>query len=749
MRTASGQADGVIAARASTDVFSRLSPLFECDTEADGWERCANIARELFGADNVGAVEFVSVDSVVVRAVSGAQLSPKGSTIRVVNRSGPVGGAAIGQVIISNDLDAEARFTPHQVLIDGGVRSCALLSLQLADGHVVVIGVHSYELDHFTEDDGASLKVLGEVFTHALNRLRAPSLGAANAQVDALTGIMNRTASLEAYDTLLNAGRTPAALVVNLDGFKGVNVDLGQRSGDTVLQTVAQRIESAIGPDDTVGRLSGDEFLVLAANGDGELLAERLITHIEATIELGSRTTQISAAIGIGRPRQGDDALAVVERADRLMRQAKHSGRGEIRCDVEVAPLAGPTAPSGDQSIPADHILDAAIAGLRVVVQPIVDPRTGHIHGVETLARGPVGHLLEYPDRLFQAARTLDRLGELELAAKQLAFSLELPVGMRLYVNLEPSLLCDPEWMALLHGAWRDGYQHTLVTAEVTERDVMRAPGHLLRAVEVSRQLGWKIALDDVGSRSESLAALRWIDPDVVKLDMSLITNDNPAHTAHVVAAVTAYRDMDRHGDVTVIAEGVETAADAQHADVLGADLLQGYLFGRPGPIDELDFQDSVAPRGVAPTPLVDGERVTTKRELIAMTRHVESTVITPDTILVATVQEAKNVSAATQHQYQDLARRCGFIGMIGVDVSTQWDDELAGVRTVDLDPDDPMTRNWRVVAMSPTASLGLLATEVGAPSDDLDDLDRLFRYRFITDAGEVEAAVRDLLRYF
>ncbi len=396
-------------------------------------------------------------------------------------------------------------------------------------------------------------------------------------------------------------------------------------------------------------------------------------------------------------------------------------------------------------------MVDDSIANLSVVVQPIVEATTGALHGVEALTRGVRGTALEFPDRLFNAATTFGRVGELELASKRLAFDLDLDDDVTLYINLEPTLLCDGDWLSRLAEAWHSSGTHRPVVAEITERAVMDHPGRLLGAVAACRRLGWQIALDDVGSRSESLAALRWIEPDIVKLDMSLIRNENPAHSAHVVAAVAAYRtNTSRHG-VIVIAEGVETEADAALADVLGADLLQGYRYGRPGPVADLlvcddTLSDPMPPRTI---PYL-GERIGSKTDLLGMSRHIEAAALSADCIVLSTLQDVANFPRRTRRQYRAMARRCSFVGVLGTNVTSAAEAEVTGIRLVDLAPDDPLVKTWQVLAMSPTMSLGLLATELPpGPNGPLADPDRLFRYQFVTRSSDVEVAVRRLLRYF
>ena len=142
------------------------------------------------------------------------------------------------------------------------------------------------------------------------------------------------------------------------------------------------------------------------------------------------------------------------------------------------------------------------------------------------------------------------------------------------------------------------------------------------------------------------------------------------------------------------------------------------------------------------------GERLATKRQLIAMTRDIEASVLSADAILVATVQRTRTLSELTCRQYESLARRCAFVGMLGEGLTSADGVDLRGVRLAEIHPSDPLIDCWHVITLSPTASLALLATEVTV-DPAAHDLDRLFTYRYVTDTTEVEDAARRLLRYF
>jgi len=761
VHSASDRAALSITGASARSVVERLGPLLVAGNEHQAWQHAATLAKDLFSGDFAAAIEFVGEDRAKFRSEVGFA-EPQMTELFAVSPDAQANFVRMsGRPCRSGDIVADPRFTAPAVLTGAGARSALTTPFVLAGGSDCLLGVHARPKNHFAEADVDTIEVLGTVLGSVIDRLRDQRELEVSARTDALTGLDNRTVVLAALEERLRSGRDVSVLLVDLDGFKSVNDQHGHILGDRVLQLIAQRITRSIESGDRVGRLGGDEFLVLFDGFAGTLRAEQMIGNIEETIVMESRTISVSASIGISRSKPGDDVVAMLERADHMMYAAKAMGRGRVRAELAVLPdraaelampgLCSDTEPeNGGGPIVDLAMVDAAIAKLRVVVQPIVEGSTGELHGVEALARGPKGSPIEFPDHLFDAATTFGRLGELELAAKQLALDLDLDETLPLFINLEPALLSDASWFDKLVAVWRSSGSRRRVVVELTERAVMEHPGRLLDAVAACRAVGWQIALDDVGSRSESLAALRWIEPDVVKLDMSLIRNENPAHSAHVVAAVAAYRSNSARHDVLVIAEGVETSADAALADVLGADLLQGYLYGRPGPVDDLQAGgERLLEPGIRRSIPHLGNRVASGADLLSMSRHIEASALSADSVVLSTLQHVRYFTRRTRRQYRAMARRCGFVGVLGIDVKSVAAAEVTGIALADLSPDDPVNRCWQVLAMSPTMSLGLLATEIGQGDHDLPYAERFFTYRLVSQPREVEDAVRRLLHYF
>jgi EAL domain-containing protein (putative c-di-GMP-specific phosphodiesterase class I) len=228
---------------------------------------------------------------------------------------------------------------------------------------------------------------------------------------------------------------------------------------------------------------------------------------------------------------------------------------------------------------------DLETLGLRTEYQPIVDLATGTVVGYEALTRGRRGSRFERPDHLLAAARAAGRLVELDSYLRHVAFETAAEAGLvapsTLFVNCEPETAAR---LGELDQIWsREGRPFESIT-EITERALSDDPGRLMAAVDELRELGWGVALDDIGFDARAVALLPFLRPDVVKLDLRVVQERLTTDLAGAIAALNAYAE--RSG-AALLAEGIETEEHLANAIALGATFGQGYLFGRPAPLPE------------------------------------------------------------------------------------------------------------------------------------------------------------------
>jgi EAL domain-containing protein (putative c-di-GMP-specific phosphodiesterase class I) len=392
---------------------------------------------------------------------------------------------------------------------------------------------------------------------------------------------------------------------------------------------------------------------------------------------------------------------------------------------------------------------------VRAVFQPVVDLESRLVLGYEALARGPAGSPRETPGALFGAAYRAGRVAELDWACRAAAFTEAVRAGLgpplTLFVNCEPVSLSVPcpddlrPAIELAQGRLR-------VAIEVTERAVACDPARLLATVARARQVGWGVALDDVGAEPGSLAVLPFVRPDVIKLDLRLLRGRTTAEVAHIVNAVRAHAERT---DAAVLAEGIETINHARAAVASGATLGQGFMFGHPGPLpatipppgDPIRLLiDPVAADAPTPWEVVAEAREVgqaTKDLLLEMSMHLEHKGLdaAEPNVLLACFQEASNFTPATQGRFEFLATRAAFIGALGHGMPIS---PVAGVRGADLAADDPLRGEWDLVVIGPSFAAALVARDHG---DSGPDQQRRFDFVITHDRELVVRAAEPLLR--
>jgi EAL domain-containing protein (putative c-di-GMP-specific phosphodiesterase class I) len=404
-----------------------------------------------------------------------------------------------------------------------------------------------------------------------------------------------------------------------------------------------------------------------------------------------------------------------------------------------------------------DEIIDGAL--VRSVYQPIVNLETGDVVAYEALARGPVGSALERPDLLFAAAAETGRLADLDwvcrAAAVTGAIDAQLPAGIALFVNVEPEALgsdCPPHLLALFATA----AERLRIVVEITERALFVDPASLLRRVETIRELGWGVALDDVGADPASLALLPLVAPDVIKLDMTLVQRRADRGMAEVMNAVLAHAE--RTGAV-ILAEGVEDDAHLQRARSMGAIYGPGWHFGRPGPApvgrdqpaapaEALPIPSTWVPADTTTTPydaVAEARcpgRVAPKDLLLPMSHHLERKALdlAEAPLVLTTFQDAVHLTPATRRRYARLVERAALVGALGAGVGPE---PCPGVRGGPLLAGDRLAGEWNVVVLSAHFAGALIARDLG---DDGPDRERRFAYHLVYDRDLVIDAARRML---
>ena len=413
---------------------------------------------------------------------------------------------------------------------------------------------------------------------------------------DVLTGLADRRRFLgELREAVACArageGRLLLALV-DLDGLGRVNDSLGHEAGDALLRQAAQRLRGGAGPKDRLGRIDGDEFALLRAAGpgeDAETLARTLATRFEAPFRLKGHAVTVGARVGIAElPGHAEDAEGLLRAAQQALYRARTGngvahrvhGPGMSRCSAETL-------------LTESALRRALHAGeLRLHYQPRIELATGRIVAAEALLRWHrPGHGLLAPEAFLPLAERSDlvcQLGEWvlrEIARLRRRLGTMMGRdGLVLAANLAPVHLGKPglcERVEAALGVARRGW----LELEITER-VSLGPLEQVRAVlDRLRRAGVRVALDDFGTGFSSLAHLRELPVDTVKIDCRFIAgvDSDPRDRSLVAAVVRLAHDL----GLRVVAEGVERATQLQALEALGCDEAQGFLFHPPLPADD------------------------------------------------------------------------------------------------------------------------------------------------------------------
>jgi diguanylate cyclase (GGDEF)-like protein len=533
-----------------------------------------------------------------------------------------VGGQAVAQgtLVIADDYGTTAQ--PLHPFVDKGLHT-AMAAPVYRDGRVAgSLLVASYDpARHYSATEQEMLLAFAEHTSLALNDSsavdainRAYADAVHRATHDELTGLPNRALVLDRLEhAMARAGRNDAqvcVLFVDLDRFKGINDSLGHSVGDEVLSLVSARLLDAVRPSDTVGRLAGDEFVVVCEDidmADALHIAERVADAVARPVSLYGRDMVLTASVGLASAGSEARAEDVLRDADVAMYRAKERGRARIEVFDETirAQML--------ERIEMEHALRRAIAigELRLHYQPVVDAESGRLIALEALVRWQHPELgLLSPDTfipLAEDAGLIIPLGRwvIEEACRQVAEwrAVRSPLGsVRVSINLSARQFADTGLFDVIERAMST---HRVpgpsIGFEITESVLMEEAEVTVATLRRFKRLGVHLAIDDFGTGYSSLSYLQRFPVDTVKIDRSFVVlmGDDGGSDVIVAAVVSLARAL----GLSVVAEGVETNAQLDRLRSLGCNVVQGYLFGRPQP-----------PEGYVSAPVMQAALAATRR---------------------------------------------------------------------------------------------------------------------------------------
>jgi diguanylate cyclase (GGDEF)-like protein len=428
---------------------------------------------------------------------------------------------------------------------------------------------------------------------------------------DPLTDLPNRTLVLDRAEQILararRLDRPVTALFMDIDGFKQVNDRYGHQGGDEVLRQVGARLRAVLRESDTVGRLSGDEFVMLvdSVGPDAvgpELVAERILSVLRQPIEMPHAprsAASVTASIGIatGLPASAEELL---QDADLAMYEAKAAGKD----GYVVFESAMHTAAQDRIRLEMDLAEAVEAEQFVLVYQPVLDLENEEVVGVEALLRWhhPTRGVIAPNDfiPIAEATGLIVPIGRwvLEQACAQGAVWHDRGHHLNISVNVSARQLERTEFIDEVRSALADsGLDPATLTLEITETALMRRPAttaHLLRELKA---LDVQIAVDDFGTGYSSLGYLRQFPIDSLKIDRTFITGLALSSGANALAHT--FIQLAKTLGLRTLAEGVEQDSQLRQLQREGCDLAQGFLFARPLAPDALErFLERDGPAG-------------------------------------------------------------------------------------------------------------------------------------------------------
>jgi diguanylate cyclase (GGDEF)-like protein/PAS domain S-box-containing protein len=419
------------------------------------------------------------------------------------------------------------------------------------------------------------------------------------AHFDALTGLPNRFLALDRLSQLINEAhrnkRRVAVLFLDLDDFKKINDTLGHETGDKLLTEAASRLQSVVRDTDTVGRLGGDEFIILIGGllepSNVQYAADALCNKFTEAFAIDNRELVLTASIGISiYPDDGENLSELLRNADTAMYHSKELGRNTYSYFTDEM----------NQGVSRRLLLEEQMHGalnrgeFRLCYQTKVEIKSGRITGTEALLRwcnpvlGDVSPIEFIP--IAEDTGMIVNIGKLVVteALRMLSqWQSMLKHSFTMAVNLSPRQFRDPNLVSfienVLHQFELPAYSLEL---EITEGVLMSGHTYIDDALNALNDLGVNLAMDDFGTGYSSLSYLRSYPFDVIKIDREFINDltQDPRDRELVSAAITMAQGL----GLKVVAEGVETEAQLEYLSAWGCDYGQGYLFSKPVTAEEI-----------------------------------------------------------------------------------------------------------------------------------------------------------------
>ncbi len=420
----------------------------------------------------------------------------------------------------------------------------------------------------------------------------AEQVATAIAHTDDLTGLPNRRWMRSFLDARIEADAAPFAVgLMDLDGFKPINDIHGHPAGDEILKAVSKRLACAMSGRGHAARMGGDEFAIVCENirspAEAIAIGEEFKGIFTEPFSVDGRAVHLTGAFGFALfPASARDSSRLVRLADAALYRSKAKGRGDV-CVFDRADES-----AAIERATLEQALHSAVAqrGIDVEFQPIVDLASGRVTAFEALARWRSAELGDVPPSVFipvaEQVGLIDRLAR-DLLRKAARAAARWPNDVSLSFNLSAEQLSKPTTSAHILALLDEvGLKPSRLEIEVTETGIMKDIDAARATVDALREAGVRVALDDFGAGYSSLAQVRDLELDTIKIDKSFVSRvcDDPK----IASLTQSIVDLARRLDLPCIAEGIERPEQLEELKREGCVAGQGWLFAEAMPEDRI-----------------------------------------------------------------------------------------------------------------------------------------------------------------
>ncbi|MDC6166699.1 putative bifunctional diguanylate cyclase/phosphodiesterase [Paucibacter sp. XJ19-41] len=564
----------------------------------------------LIGAVEPGSASIVpqasaGVDAALLTAIRVLLASPEGAANSMLARS-----LREQRAIVANDSQHDPQVLLGPRYIEAGVRSMAVLPLIVRGAPVGVLALYASESEFFHAEELTLLGELAGDIAFAIDHIGKQQRLDYLAYYDELTGLANRSLFLDRVTQHLRSatagGHRLALFLVDLERFKNINDSLGRAAGDALLRQVADWLTHKAGDAGLFARIGADHFAAMlpVVKPDGEvtrLLEKTIAAFLEHPFRLNDAVFRVSVKVGVALfPADGGDAATLFKNAEAALKKAKAGGdRYLLYKQAMNATVAG--------KLTLENQLRLALTQQQFVLhyQPKMALAGARLSGAEALIRwhDPISGLVP-PGRFIPVLEETGLIHEVGRWALRKALEDSRRwrqaglAAVRVAVNVSPLQLRDPGFIDEIGQAiGGDAQAAASLELEITETLIMEDVKHSIACLQAIRAMGVSIAIDDFGTGFSSLSYLARLPVDTLKIDQSFVADIDSGSQG--LALVSTIVGLAHALGLKVVAEGVETEAQAALLRELRCDEMQGFLFSRPlaGEVFEARY---LAPVGAA-----------------------------------------------------------------------------------------------------------------------------------------------------